>query len=241
MFLSPENCFPIFLLTRPLIFKITFSDKYYVEDPNITYNFIQTRFIATYQNTSHRIALESMKRKWNWYINLPSSNTIQIIDQNNIMQKFNLQNFITRKNITLLAFVLRNNNDVLQNRNLRFDPIEAFVLKINNTHIDGEEDKLIDVEYYNDFLIQDYGVDNYENIKNKNIYMISYVNSLKDVFNYQEGKSNYKGSLYIHESEMPELEIKFAQLPVNQQILILYYEIKHLTIDKIGYLVITNK
>src|SRR5690606_24073316 len=74
MFLTPENGgFPIFLLIRPLIFKITFSDKYYVEDPNITYNFIQTRFIATYQNTSHRIALESMKKKWNWYVNLSSS------------------------------------------------------------------------------------------------------------------------------------------------------------------------
>ena len=61
------------------------------------------------------------------------------------------------------------------------------------------------------------------------------------MFNYNEGKSNYKGSLYIHESELPELEIKFAQLPVNQQIYLTYYEIKHLTIDKIGNLVITNK
>src|SRR5690606_24013170 len=143
MFLSPEQPFPIFLLTRPLIFKITFSDKYYVEDPNITYNFIQTRFIATYQNTSHRIALESMKKRWNWYLNLPSSNVIQIIDQNNIQQKFNLQNFITRKNITLLAFVLRNNNDVLQNKNLIFEAIVDFGINNNYNYIDVIDDNII--------------------------------------------------------------------------------------------------
>ena len=76
---------------------------------------------------------------------------------------------------------------------------------------------------FREVILYDSDIENKDQLRNENLYFISYANSLSKVFS--EDTILFNGFRYFHEQQ-PNLELVFSQNPSTSKIIVTVWELK---------------
>lgn len=218
------HMFPIYKLLdgTSIEVRVYFNNKMLTGDEKVTYEYLKTEMLLTYITPySQKIGVVDRAKTEEFIEILPYSFEVRPLttttNQNHILS------FLRGRPVVLLTFVYQTETDINAGKYTNFLAVNEFGLKAENRYIDGNTNFRFTDQMFREVILYDSDIENKDQLRNENLYFISYANSLSKVFS--EDTILFNGFRYFHEQQ-PNLELVFSQNPSTSKIIVTVWELK---------------
>lgn len=224
-----SNPFPIYKLSDncPLEFRIYFNDQILTEEPDkTTYVYQKTYMLATYITPHTRqIAIENINKLTKFMEVLPSSITITPLTTTT--NQSHILSYLRNRYVALITFAYITDSNYNAGKRTVFATINEFALTNSGQNIDNNSNFKMTDEMFKDVILYDSNIENKDQLRNDNLYFISYVNDLTKTFS--ENDTLFDGAKLFYEAQ-PQLDLVFASNPSASRILFTAWEMTQFTL-----------